>query len=101
MEEFNYTEITLHLDGLQEFGRNGWKQFTMKIDKTYADEENVFHRLCKYPSEDMVRKAVAYYRVCYCESRIDSIIRGYLRSVHQRNLTQFSKAYMKLLQLRE
>ncbi|PAV56399.1 hypothetical protein WR25_15503 isoform A [Diploscapter pachys] len=52
----------------EEFGRNGWKQFTTKIDKTYADEENVFHRLCKHPSEEMVRKAVACYKVCYSEA---------------------------------
>uniref|UniRef100_A0A1I7WEF9 DUF7752 domain-containing protein n=1 Tax=Heterorhabditis bacteriophora TaxID=37862 RepID=A0A1I7WEF9_HETBA len=39
----------------------GWHVNT----RSYSDEENVFHRVVRHPSDDMRRKAVAYYRVCY------------------------------------
>ena len=42
---------------------------TVKMDKTYADDNNVFHRVCNHPTEDMIRKAVAYYKVCYGRRR--------------------------------
>ncbi|WKX88002.1 hypothetical protein Q1695_007983 [Nippostrongylus brasiliensis] len=46
-----------------EFG--GWKECTRKVDKKFAEDENIFHRLAKHPSEKMKQKAIAYYIVCY------------------------------------
>ncbi|VDL66067.1 unnamed protein product [Nippostrongylus brasiliensis] len=46
-----------------EFG--GWKECTRKMDKKFAEDENIFHRLAKHPSEKMKQKAIAYYIVCY------------------------------------
>ncbi|VDL77547.1 unnamed protein product [Nippostrongylus brasiliensis] len=46
-----------------EFG--GWKECTRKMDKKFAEEDNIFHRLANHPSEKMKQKAIAYYIVCY------------------------------------
>uniref|UniRef100_A0A158QQJ9 RNA-dependent RNA polymerase n=1 Tax=Haemonchus placei TaxID=6290 RepID=A0A158QQJ9_HAEPC len=50
-------------DFFQEFG--GWEKCTKKVDKRFAVEDNIFHRLVHHPSVGMQQKAVAYYRVCY------------------------------------
>uniref|UniRef100_A0A1I7WED0 Tick transposon n=1 Tax=Heterorhabditis bacteriophora TaxID=37862 RepID=A0A1I7WED0_HETBA len=43
------------------------------VTRSYSDEENVFHRVVRHPSDDMRRKAVAYYRVCYERNIFTSI----------------------------
>ncbi|KAK5983850.1 RNA-dependent RNA polymerase [Trichostrongylus colubriformis] len=50
-------------DFFQEFG--GWQTCTKKMDKKFAVDDNIFHRLVHHPSREMQRKAIAYYRVCY------------------------------------
>uniref|UniRef100_A0A1I7X1Z6 USP domain-containing protein n=1 Tax=Heterorhabditis bacteriophora TaxID=37862 RepID=A0A1I7X1Z6_HETBA len=51
----------------------GWHVNTVKDERSYSDEENVFHRVVRHPSDDMRRKAVAYYRVCYERNIFTSI----------------------------
>ncbi|PIO64521.1 RNA dependent RNA polymerase, partial [Teladorsagia circumcincta] len=48
------------MEFFQEFG--GWETCTKKMDKKFAVEDNIFHRLVHHPSVEMQQKAIAYYR---------------------------------------
>ncbi|VDO19357.1 unnamed protein product, partial [Heligmosomoides polygyrus] len=46
-------------------GFGGYEICTIKMDKKFATDSNIFHRLVHNPTLEMKQKAVAYYRVCY------------------------------------
>ncbi|CAD6186388.1 unnamed protein product [Caenorhabditis auriculariae] len=63
-------KVTLYFKTFREefFGEFGGHLAATESENPWSDDQDALRRVCRSPSEEMMQKAVAYYRCCYEEA---------------------------------